>query len=187
MKLVCLGDSLTYGYGVPRKDCWVSLTAVRTGRGLLNRGLNGDTTGGMLARFGRDVLEQAPCRVLLMGGANDIILSHTDAQARANLAALVFQALDRRIKPLLGFYPPLRPEEVGPPWSELGDFFALEQVFADYRMWLLDFAQSLKIETVDFSQGFDRPGLLLDGLHPNREGHRLMADALCKVLPPAPV
>ena len=27
MKLVCLGDSLTYGYGVPRKDCWVSLAA----------------------------------------------------------------------------------------------------------------------------------------------------------------
>ena len=31
MKLVCLGDSLTYGYGVPRRDCWVSLCAERTG------------------------------------------------------------------------------------------------------------------------------------------------------------
>ena len=27
MKIVCLGDSLTYGYGVSRKDCWVSLAA----------------------------------------------------------------------------------------------------------------------------------------------------------------
>ena len=92
MKVVCLGDSLTYGYGVPRKDCWASLTAARTGHTLVNRGVNGDTTGGMLARFGRDVLEERPQRVLLMGGANDIIYGGSDAPARLNLMAMVRQA-----------------------------------------------------------------------------------------------
>ena len=67
MKIVCLGDSLTYGYGVPRKDGWVSLAAQATGHTLVNRGVSGDTTGGMLARFARDVLAQRPRRVLLMG------------------------------------------------------------------------------------------------------------------------
>lgn len=184
MKLVCMGDSLTYGYGVPRRDCWVSLTAARTGRTLVNRGINGDTTGGMLARFERDVLGETPGRVLLLGGANDIMLSHTDAQARANLGAMTFQALDRRIKPVVGLYPPIHPEEVGPPWTGLGDFFALAPVFDGYRAWLLEFAQSLSLETVDFAAGFDRAGLLLDGIHPNREGHARMADVLCTALAP---
>ena len=43
MKIVCLGDSLTYGYGVPRKDGWVSLAARATGHTLVNRGVSGDT------------------------------------------------------------------------------------------------------------------------------------------------
>ena len=75
MKLVCLGDSLTYGYGVPRRDCWVSLCAERTGHTLVNRGITGDTAGGMLSRFGRDVLNERPDRVLIMGGANDLLFS----------------------------------------------------------------------------------------------------------------
>ena len=78
MKLVCLGDSLTYGYGVPRRDCWVSRVAECTGHTLVNRGINGDTSGGMLARFGRDVLDERPDRVLLLGGANDIIFGGND-------------------------------------------------------------------------------------------------------------
>ena len=43
MKIVCLGDSLTYGYGVPRKDGWVSLAAQATGHTLVNKGVSGDT------------------------------------------------------------------------------------------------------------------------------------------------
>lgn len=75
MKIVCLGDSLTYGYGVPRRDCWVSLAAEATGHTLVNRGINGDTTGGMLARFGRDVLSEQPDRVLLMGAPTTSFLA----------------------------------------------------------------------------------------------------------------
>ena len=75
-----------------------------------------------------------------------------------------------------------------PPWTELTDFFALEPVFRAYRDWLLRFAGIFRIQTVDFSlPAFAPPEgmrLYLDGLHPNREGHRLMADALCAALPP---
>ena len=57
-----------------------------------------------------------------------------------------------------------------------------------YRDWLLRFAGIFRIQTVDFSlPAFAPPEgmrLYLDGLHPNREGHRLMADALCAALPP---
>ena len=188
MKLVCLGDSLTYGYGVPRRDCWVSLAEARTGHTLVNRGLNGDTAGGMLSRFGRDVLDEKPDRVLLMGGANDIIFGGSDAPARSALAAMAHQAAANRIRPMIGLPPPVYAEGIPEPWLALTDYKRLLPVFSAYRDWLMRFTGTFGFQTVDFAV----PGLLppegrahyLDGLHPDREGHRLMAEAMIAALPP---
>ena len=191
MKIVCLGDSLTYGYGVPRKDCWVSLAAEATGHTLVNRGINGDTTGGMLARFGRDVLSEQPDRVLLMGGANDIIFGGSDAPARLNLTAMANQAVANRIRPMIGLPTPVYAEGIPEPWLSVTDYQSLLPIFSAYRDWLVRFAGIFGFKTVDFTV----PGLLppegythyLDGLHPDKEGHRLMAEAVIDALPPARV
>ena len=191
MKIVCLGDSLTYGYGVPRRDCWVSLAAEMTGHTIVNKGVNGDTAGGMLARFRRDVAEEAPRLLFVMGGGNDILFSGTDAQARADMAALVHQALALGLKVLLGLPAPAYPSLLPAPWRELADFQALEPVRAAYRDWLIRSARTFRIGTVDFSlPAFAPPrgeALYLDGLHLGREGHRLMAAAFAAALPPVPV
>lgn len=187
MKIVCLGDSLTYGYGVPRRDCWVSLAAEATSHTLVNRGVNGDTTGGMLARFGRDVLGEQPDRVLLMGGANDIIFGGSDAPARLNLTAMANQAVASRIRPMIGLPTPVYAEEIPEPWLSVTDYQSLLPIFSAYRDWLVRFAGIFGFKTVDFAV----PGLLppeghthyLDGLHPDKEGHRLMAEAVIAALP----
>ena len=44
MRIYCLGDSLTTGYGVSGSDCWVRRVAVKTGFDMINAGLNGDVT-----------------------------------------------------------------------------------------------------------------------------------------------
>lgn len=51
MKLICIGDSLTFGYGVHLSQRWTRLCAQETGWELVNEGINGDTTGGMLTRM----------------------------------------------------------------------------------------------------------------------------------------
>lgn len=182
MKIVCLGDSLVYGYGVPRKDCWITLAAQRTGHELVNRGLNGDTTGGMLSRFRPCVLDQSPRRVLLLGGANDILTGNTDAAARSNLSAMVYQALDAGIAPMVGLYPPFRPEKAGPPWTGFVDVQALAGTFSAYRDWVLRFASAAGVPVVDFAAGFDSGDLYLDEVHPNRAGHQRMAEAFCTAI-----
>ena len=53
-KLICLGDSLTFGAGVTRRDCWTSLVQRECGWTVVNRGISGDTTGGMLVRLQYD-------------------------------------------------------------------------------------------------------------------------------------
>ena len=60
MKLFCLGDSLTFGFGMSRNVRWTTLVEQETGWQVVNRGINGDTTGGMLARLGPEVLTEYP-------------------------------------------------------------------------------------------------------------------------------
>ena len=60
MKIICIGDSLTFGYGVWRNDCWVTLISRSTGLRTLNRGVNGDTSAYMLQRArSRAITEEA--------------------------------------------------------------------------------------------------------------------------------
>ena len=51
MKLICIGDSLTFGYGVRPSQRWTRLCAQETGWEIVNEGISGDTTGGMLVRL----------------------------------------------------------------------------------------------------------------------------------------
>lgn len=83
------------------------------GHTLVNRGITGDTAGGMLSRFGRDVLNERPDRVLIMGGANDIFLTSSDLRARADLGALVHQSG----RPLASALCWACPSPFLPPWS----------------------------------------------------------------------
>lgn len=110
MKLICIGDSLTFGYGVRPSQRWTRLCAQETGWEIVNEGISGDTTGGMLVRLrallaDRDICVQRPL-VLLMGGANDIFFSGTDTGARANMGAMLNQLLSLGVHTMIGIPTP---------------------------------------------------------------------------------
>lgn len=96
MRILCLGDSLTYGYGQPRSRIWTTLAAARTGAEWVNRGVNGNTTGGMMAGLARELETAHYHAVLLMGGGNDLTYGGDLAGARANMGAMVHMALADR-------------------------------------------------------------------------------------------
>ncbi|MDR2180730.1 MAG: GDSL-type esterase/lipase family protein [Synergistaceae bacterium] len=192
-KIVCLGDSLTYGYGVVRAETWVSLAAGRTNLELVNRGINGDTTGGMLARFRDETAAYSPDRVFLMGGSNDIFISGSADSAKSNMSALVHQTVALGIVPLIGTPPPLDVETLRQDWANLTDALHAQEIGDDYAKWLRMFADVFNVQLVDFRGAFEsvfksvsdgerRHALYLDGLHPTPEGHRLMADVFCHSL-----
>ena len=111
MKLICIGDSLTFGYGVRPSQRWTRLCAQETGWEIVNEGISGDTTGGMLVRLrallaDRDICVQRPL-VLLMGGANDIFFSGTDTGARANMGAMLNQLLSLGVHTMIGIPTPI--------------------------------------------------------------------------------
>ncbi|MDR1979410.1 MAG: GDSL-type esterase/lipase family protein [Synergistaceae bacterium] len=189
IKIVCLGDSLTYGFGVSRRDTWGSLVAERTKMELVNCGVNGDTTGGMLARLRDEMTMHSPDKVLLMGGSNDIFISGTAESAKANMSALAHQVIALGAVPLIGTPPPIDALNIRPDWATLADAVHAQNVGDEYAEWLRLFAGVFTIPVIDFRSAFQafsdaerNRELYIDGLHPTPEGHRLMADVLCRGL-----
>jgi len=181
-KFVCLGDSLTSGYGVRPEECWVSLLAGATGHTFIGAGIPGDTTGGMLARLDESVFANAPDGAVLMGGANDIFATGSFLGAKANMMALVHQCVAKGVRPIVGVAIPMA-ENAPPLPSCFCDICRAAAEMEAYAHWLRLFAKELRLRVIDFAKPFEdlragperREVYLPDGLHPSVEGHRIMA------------
>jgi lysophospholipase L1-like esterase len=197
MILACLGDSLTYGYGIPRPRVWTTLLAQRTNIDVHNCGINGDTTGGMLARFNIDVVQYGADAVLIMGGFNDLALGAGIGTIKANIFALVQHSFNARVRPVLGVPIPVHPPITFPVMGSVN----LPQACAEYanlHEWIRVLARDFSLQCVDFSLAFtavlseaaatahpqanDLSALYTDGLHASEVGHEIMAQQAARVL-----
>ena len=184
--LYCLGDSLTFGSGVRPSQKWTALSAGEALH-IVNLGVPGDTAVGMLARL-QKLEPAAGDRVLIMGGTNDIFCAQSDVSARSAIAAMVQQLLAKGIRPMLGIPVPFVPEMIPEKWQQLTDFVAAAALQEAYCGWLKRYCRTFDVPYVDFREdyvnqnGTPRAELYLDGLHPNGEGHRIMAQRLREVL-----
>lgn len=191
MKLFCLGDSLTFGFGVSCGQRWTTLLEY-AGYQVFNYGINGDTTGGMLSRLRTDIVPSLPlalqsrtyCRVLVMGGSNDIFYSGSDTAARANIGAGVHQLLALGVEPVIGIPLPVAVHLTPVSWRRFVDFSNAAYLLELYGDWLKEFCKAFGVSYVDFRADFlsengqPQDNYFLDGIHPNAEGHRLMAQRL---------
>ena len=198
MKLFCLGDSLTFGFGMSRSVRWTTLIEREMDWQVVNRGINGDTTGGMMARLGPEVLDaigqdrtsRLSSRILLMGGSNDIFFSGTDAQARANMAGMCQRLMGEGLEPMVGISLPVDWAHAPRQWAQVVDFPQAARLMEGYCAWLRQFCRVFGLPVVDFARDFTGADgqpvheLFWDGLHPNAQGHRLMADRLKAALLP---
>jgi len=94
----CFGDSLTYGYPTYNRYETTLLGLLGTGWSTVNKGIIGDTTTGMLARFNADVLSHHPDWVIIWGGVNDARASVSAASIESNLQSMYSQAHNAGIK-----------------------------------------------------------------------------------------
>jgi len=183
MKLVCIGDSLTFGYGIKRSEAWTRLIAELHGLEVLNKGVNGDTSGGMLSRFQYDVVLEKPDMVMIMGGVNDLIMGAPVGVVQANITAMAHQARGRMIRPIIGIPTPVNPRMARQFWSDVTDFEAVAQMQVSLREGLMKFCKDFGVHCIDFYLPFQKAvaergehALYIDGLHPTAEGNRIMAE-----------
>lgn len=172
MKIVCLGDSITWGFPFGPQDSWVAMLEKALNVEIINRGINGNTTSQMLARFDRHVLQAQPTHLILMGGINDVVCQDPYDLTVHNLQTMVEKALAAGITVILG-----TPTAVDyPPW---------ERILQRLREWIHQLAEQLNLKVIDFHKAFyDEKGnlrtdlLLPDGGHPTRSGYQAIYDQI---------
>jgi acyl-CoA thioesterase-1 len=87
--LLCLGDSLTFGYGATAGLGYPQQLEQLTGYVTKNAGINGDTAEGALARLPALLQENTPGLVLISIGGNDFLRNLPLDRTRAALKNLV--------------------------------------------------------------------------------------------------
>lgn len=176
MKLVCLGDSLTEGYGLPKGTGWCELLNEEVDFEVINSGISGDTTNGMLSRFFPMVLSHKPSHVVIMGGTNDIHLKHSQDAIVSNVLTMFRQARHFGVQGIIGIPTPLY---LTAQYLETELFRSPQEMTKEIKT-LQKNLQQLSIEKqiplIDFSFGMTAQLFLEDGVHPNEDGHRLMKE-----------
>lgn len=141
---------------------------------IINTGISGDTTGGMLARFNETVKKHNPSHVINTGGTNDLHLNLPDNLILSNILAMSRYAKYNEITPIIG---------VPTPFFNLGNFtdesiFITTSNFVDriksFQKTLKQFALDDNQLILDFTLDMKPDFFLSDGLHPNEAGHKQM-------------
>ncbi len=189
MNIVFIGDSLSYGYGVKRKAVWTHLIDQQSEDRCINKGVNGDTSGGMLARFSADVLSEKPDYVHIMGGSNDLICGVSPEIVYANIMALTQQAFAKNIQPIIGIPPKALISAIKEPWKSFSDFERVNKALDLYAQWLYRYSTCFNVRLIDYPKALDVlleehrlsfEEILLDGLHFNEDGNKLLASIFIK-------
>jgi acyl-CoA thioesterase I len=178
-QVICLGDSLTSGYGLSPDEAYpylveLKLKAQGVDVQMINAGISGSTTASGKGRLEWLIKGHGIPKVLLLAlGANDGLRGQDLAKSKNNLANIIEFAQSKNISVLLAGLK--IPKNYGLPYSQ-----EFENMFVDlaetYKLPLIPFF----LEGVALNPQFNLP----DGLHPNAKGQEIIADTVTKYLLP---
>lgn len=183
-KIVCLGDSLTYGYGVKTGSSWVDILSRKHKEySFINQGQCGDTTLDMKSRLLRDVFAYNPDGLILLGGVNDILCGYVIDLIIENVSSILWDCRRRGIACLL-LLPLMISLKPGPlAWVGKSQYRELNNSIRNLRIKLQDFAAGNDFPYLDllsvYLTGEDRDDFFLpDGIHIGEEIHGRIAKKL---------
>lgn len=188
MKIVCLGDSLTFGYGVHPSNSWVHILKQNMKCPIMKKGVNGDTTAGMLLRSYKDVIENNPTHVIIMGGTNDLLQGHSLNNVIINIQMLLSEAIQNNIEPIIAVQIPVEESMAEAYWYDGIDYKKVNKHLETYRSWVIDYSKNKFFRYIDFYSRFveemkirEKSELYIDGIHPTVLGHNIMYSSAVKL------
>lgn len=186
--IACLGDSITFGFPYGPEFSWVNLAALETGLTMLNFGLNGDTTSGMLSRMQKYVIPGNPDWVVITGGTNDAWLGCGLDEVKYNFERMIELAREHGMRPVMGIPIPVN-LEARVDFFGIHDLVLLSERLESYKKWMREFTLRENITIIDFHAALVEPhtgcavgSFYSDNGHPNRDGYRKMAGQAVKTL-----
>ena len=173
IKLLCIGDSLTFGYETDISKKWTSLLEKELNLEVINFGINGDTTSGMLSRFITAIKEFKPTYCLIFGGTNDLWFGLSDEFIMSNVYAMCKQAQYFNVIPFIGIPTPCFNQDelnvIGENYSER---------IQRFQEVLMQFCLTKEIRYINFNEGINKEFFMEDGMHYNEKGHVFMMNLL---------
>lgn len=177
--ILFFGNSLTAGYGLSPDEAFPSVAAEllqQKGKAVkvINGGLSGETSAGGLTRI--DWMLRQPVDVFVLElGANDGLRGLPLEQTRTNLQGIINKVKAKNPKVKIVIAGMMVPPNMGPDYSE-----KFQQLFKDLAQKNQAVLIPFLLEGVAGHAHLNLP----DGIHPNVEGHRIVARTVVKYLEP---
>ena len=191
LRIVGLGDSTTAGTpgflspleappnsrGDPESQYSYWMMKVHSDWTVLNRGINGQRSDEILARFERDVVQEHPHCVIILAGVNDLYQGASLKSVKRNLLAMYQKALAAELGVVAATVLPYNTAST----SEA-------KAIRDLNSWIKEAASSLRVMFCDTNLAVrdpndpDRLRSSPDGLHPDVSGYRRMGEALAEAI-----
>lgn len=163
--IVCLGDSITSGVGASPGPAYPELLARQLGTEVINHGVAGDTAKQGFARV-EEALADDPWLVVVELGGNDILNRIPPERTEAALRQILERLLAARVAVLL---------------VELDVPFAGRQAEIYGRL-----GEDYGVPVLEDTLGdiLTDASLKADPIHPNAQGHEVLAEALAEEIEP---
>ncbi len=177
--VLCVGDSLTAGYGLSKDEAYPAQLAARLraaghSNEVINAGVSGDTTAGGLRRI--DWLLRQPVDVLVLAlGANDGLRGLSPEAAETNLTQLIERVRAKHPAARVLLCGMQAPPNMGPDYAA-----RLEAVYPRLARATGATLLPFLLEGVAGVPALNQA----DGIHPTAEGQRVIADAVWAKLEP---
>lgn len=177
--ILFFGDSLTAGYGLAPAEAFPALVGQKCNqRGtpckIINAGLSGETSAGGLSRI--DWVLRQPIDVFVLElGANDGLRGLPLEQTRKNLQLIIDKVKAKYPDASIVIAGMMVPPNLGPQYS------------ADFQKIFPELARKNDATLIPFllEDVAGHANLNLgDGIHPNREGHKIVAENVYQAIRP---
>lgn len=175
--ILFFGDSLTAGYGLSQEEAFPALVEKKcTENGtpckVINAGLSGETSAGGLSRI--DWILRRPIDVFVLElGANDGLRGLPLAQTRENLQAIINKVKGKYPNAKIVIAGMMVPPNMGPDYTS-----QFKKIFPELAKKNQATLIPFLLEDVAGNERLN----LEDGIHPNLEGHKIVARNVYEVL-----
>jgi acyl-CoA thioesterase-1 len=177
--ILFFGDSLTAGYGLSTEEAFPALAEKQLNKSgklvkVVNAGLSGETSAGGLSRIDWILRQHIDIFVLELG-ANDGLRGLPLDQTRKNLQAIIDKVKTKYPKVKFVLAGMMVPPNMGKEYA------------ADFKKIYPDLAKKNNATLIPFLLedvgGIEKLNQT-DGIHPNVEGHKIVARNISKILEP---
>ncbi len=187
-KIVFIGNSIVKGFPFKNSQSFVGLLRENTKLDIINKGVNGDTSDGIISRFEKDVLSFNPTKVFIMSGTNDFIHNLKTPQETAfSILEMVDISHSHNIETYVLTPIPLDVDMATRLWMVGSNinFNEIQKLLEEYKKELLLSKPFSSLNVIDlyssymnFSKNSGSNISYHDGLHPSLKGHQFIFEFL---------